>query len=346
MNMLNPQITRRDFLKLATTGTLAFALSDLKLDRVFADSPVTQGLMTFSGTPLYDEPNFLANKIHLFGKDQVVDVTGIEEVEDDGEDSNPFNNTWYKINDEGYSYSGWVLPVATNYQKPLFNIPNDGQVGEITVPFVDAKVDPYVYAKRGYRIYYGSTHWVKKVVVTREEKSIWYQIYDSEVKRLVYVPSHAMRLIPPDELTLLSPEVPGDEKLLVVELETEMVTAFEGDKMVFSNRCSSGAKGTETPQGEFRTYHKGPSVHMTNQGDALENIYNLPGVPWCSFFTGAGHAFHGTYWHNDYGRPRSHGCVNLLSDSAKFIYRWTLPNVPVDADYIHLPGEGTRVQVI
>ena len=346
MNMLNPQITRRDFLKLATTGTLAFALSDLKLDRVFAESPVTQGLMTFSGTPLYDEPNFLANKIHLFGKDQVVDVTGIEEVEDDGEDSNPFNNTWYKINDEGYSYSGWVLPVATNYQKPLFNIPNDGQVGEITVPFVDAKIDPYVYAKRGYRIYYGSTHWVKKVVVTREEKSIWYQIYDSEVKRLVYVPSYAMRLIPADELTLLSPEVPGDEKLLVVELETEMVTAFEGDKMVFSNRCSSGAKGTETPKGEFRTYHKGPSVHMTNQGDALENIYNLPGVPWCSFFTGAGHAFHGTYWHNDYGRPRSHGCVNLLSESAKFIYRWTLPNVPVDAHYVHLPGGGTRVQVI
>ncbi|HKI53551.1 MAG TPA: L,D-transpeptidase, partial [Anaerolineales bacterium] len=103
---------------------------------------------------------------------------------------------------------------------------------------------------------------------------------------------------------------------------------------------------TDTPEGEFRTYHKGPAVHMTNQGDALENIYNLPGVPWCSFFTGAGHAFHGTYWHNDYGRPRSHGCVNLPSDAAKFLYRWTLPNVPPDVDYIHLPGEGTHVQVI
>jgi len=299
--------------------------------------------MTFSGTPLYDAPTFLANKIHLFGKDQVVDVTGIEE---NGEQGNPFNYVWYKVNDEGYSYSGWVLPVETKYQKPLFNIPNDGQIGEITVPFVDTKVDPYVYAKRGYRIYYGSTHWVKKVVVTREEKSIWYQIYDSEVKRLIYVPSHAMRLVPDDELTLLSPEVPADDKLIVVEPELQMVTAFEGDKMVFSNRCSSGAKGTETPKGEFRTYHKGPSVHMTNQGDALENIYNLPGVPWCSFFTGAGHAFHGTYWHNDYGRPRSHGCVNLTSEQAKFLYRWTLPNVPPEADYVHLPGEGTRVQVI
>ena len=341
--MLNPQLTRRDFLKLATAGTLAFALNDLKLDRAFAASMVTQGLMTFSGTPLYDAPTFGANKIHLFGKDQVVDVTGIEE---NGEEGNPFNTVWYKVNDEGYSYSGWVLPVETRYQKPLFSIPNDGQVGEITVPFVDAKLDPYVYAKRGYRLYYGSTHWVKKVVVTKEEKSIWYQIYDSHLKKFFYVPSYDMRLVPNDELTLLSPEVPQEEKLIVVERDTQMVTAFEGEKLVFSNRCSSGAEGTETPKGEFRTYHKGPSVHMTNQGDALENIYNLPGVPWCSFFTGLGHAFHGTYWHNDYGRPRSHGCVNLTSEEAKFIYRWTLPTVPPEADYVHLPGEGTRVQVI
>ncbi len=118
-----------------------------------------------------------------------------------------------------------------------------------------------------------------------------------------------------------------------------------GEQLVFSQRCSSGAKGTETPKGEFSTYHKGPSVHMTNDGDALEKIYNLPGVPWCSFFTGLGNALHGTYWHNDYGRPRSHGCVNLPSDAAKFIYRWTKPNVPPDADYIHKPGEGTRVTI-
>ena len=341
--MLNPQISRREFLKLATSGTLAFALSDLKLDHALAASNIKQGLMTFSGTPMYDAPSFQAKSLFNFGKDQVVDVTGIEE---NGDEGNPFNTVWYKINEEGYSYSGWVLPVETRYQKPLFDVPKDGRVGEITIPFVDAKLDPYVYAKRGYRLYYGSTHWVKKVVVTREEKSIWYQIYDFHLKKFFYVPTHDMRLVPYDELTLLSSEVPGDDKLIVVERETQMVTAFEGDKMVFSQRCSSGAKGTETPQGNFRTYHKGPAVHMTNQGDALENIYNLPGVPWCSFFTGAGHAFHGAYWHNDYGRPRSHGCVNLPSEAAKFLYRWTLPIVPPEADYVHLPGEGTRVQVI
>lgn len=343
--MLNSQLTRREFLKLATTGSLAFALKDLRVDRALASSAlqtVTQGRMTVSGVPLYEAPTFKANLLHNFNADQVVEISAVEE---DGEFGNPFNSIWYQVN-EGYAYSGWVQPVQTTYQRPSFDIPKAGRVGEITVPFSDTKKDPYVYAKRGYRIFYGSTHWVKRVVVTREEKSIWYQIYDFHIKKDLYVPSHDMRLVPDEELTLLSPEVPDESKHILIDLKTQLVTAFEDQKLVFSQRCSSGAKGTETPRGEFRTYHKGPSVHMSNEGDAVENIYNLPGVPWCTFFTGAGNALHGAYWHNDYGRPRSHGCVNLPSEAAKFLYRWTNPNVPPEENYIQRPGEGTRVEII
>jgi lipoprotein-anchoring transpeptidase ErfK/SrfK len=340
--MINPRLTRRDFLKLAAAGSLACALKDLRLDRALALSPIRHGCMTISGVPLYDEPSFSANKIHHFGKDEVVEITAIEE---NGDFGNDFNSTWYQINGEGYSYSGQVYPVETNYQKPVFATRDKGQVGEITVPFVDVKLDPYVYAKRGYRLYYRSTHWVKRVVVTREEKNIWYQIYDFHLRKYFYVQSHSMRIVPDEELTPLSPEVPNEEKTIVVDLAAQLVSAFEGDRMVLSQRCSSGAEGTETPKGEFLTYHKGPSVHMTNQGDAIENIYNLPGVPWCAFFTGNGNAFHGAYWHNDFGRPRSHGCVNLPADAAKFLYRWTIPIVPPDVDYVHLPGQGTRVQI-
>jgi len=340
--MLNPQLTRRDFLKLASAGSLAFALKDLRIDRALASSPIKQGRMTISGIPLYDAPTFVANKIHHFGKDETVEITAVDE---NGDFGNDFNSAWYQVNGEGFTYSGWVHPVETNYQKPIFTIPEKGQLGEITVPFSDVKIEPYVYAKRGYRLYYGSTHWVKRFVATRDEKSLWYEIYDFHLRKLFYVSSHDMRLVPNDELTPLSPEAPNEEKHIVVDLASQMVTTFEGEKLVMSQRCSSGAKGTETPKGNFRTYHKGPSVHMTNQGDAIENIFNLPGVPWCAFFTGIGNAFHGAYWHNDYGRPRSHGCVNLPSDAAKFLYRWTSPNVPFDADYVHLPGEGTRVQI-
>ena len=256
---------------------------------------IKQGRITWSGIPLYDAPAFNANQIHLFGADKVVEIIGSEENGETGY-GNPFNTIWYQVND-GYTYSGWIQPVETNYQKPIFNIPEKGQVGEITVPFSDTKKDPYVYADRGYRIYYG-THPLgeKSRSSQRDEKSIWYEIYDFYLKKSFYVPSHDMRLIPNDELTTLSPEVPDEEKHIVVDLSTQLVTAFEGEKLVFSQRCASGVKGTDTPKGEFRTYHKGPSVHMTNEGDAVEdeNVYSLPGVPWCSFFTGAGNAFHGS----------------------------------------------------
>ena len=336
-------LSRRDFLKLAGTGALAFALSELRLDHALATSPIKQGRITWSGIPLYDAPSFKAKEIRVFGMDQVVDVTA--EVEGDEGYGNPYNKIWYQV-ENGYSYSGGLQPVETNYQKPKFNIPEKGQLGEITVPFSDTKKEPYIYAERSYRIYYGSTHWVKRFVVTRDEKSIWYEIYDRVLRKSLYVPCYAVRLIPNEELSLLSPDVPDEQKSIIVDLTTQLVTAFEGEKLVFSQRCSSGAKGTETPKGEFRTYHKGPSIHMTNQGDAIEGIYDLPGVPWVAFFTGNGDGFHGTYWHNDYGRPRSHGCVNLPSEAAVFIYRWTKPNLSPDVDYVHLPGEGTRVQIV
>lgn len=338
-------LSRRDFLKLASAGSLVFALRDLHLDRALAaPAIIKQGRITYSGVPLYDAPTFPAKPIRNFGADKVIEITGLVE---NGEQGNPYNSTWYQV-ENGYTYSGWVQPVETIYQKPKFTIPEKGQVGEVTVPFCDTKKEPYVNAERGYRIYYGSTHWVKEVIVTRDEKSIWYKIYDSVLKKYLYVPFYDMRFVPSEELSPLSPDVPDEQKSIIVDLTMQLVTAFEGENLVFSQRCASGVKGTDTSKGEFRTYHKGPSIHMTNEGDALENesVYSLPDVPWCAFFTGSGNAFHGTYWHNDYGRPRSHGCVNLPSEAAKFLYRWIKPIVPPDEDYVHLPGEGTRVQIL
>jgi hypothetical protein len=337
----NIKFSRRDFLKLSASGVLGLVLSELGIDSALAAPSASQGRVTWSGIPLYDAPAFNAKKISLFGMDQIISLKG--EVE--GEEGNPFNKAWFQV-EGGYTYAGWLQPVETKLQKPIYEIPAAGQLGEITVPISETRLAPYTYSNNGYRLYYGTTHWVKKVVVTRDEKSIWYEIFDNHLKKSFYVPYYNMRIIPNEELTLLSLEIPESEKLIHVDLPTQMVTAFEGDTMVFSSRCSSGTKGTRTPTGEYLTYHKGPSIHMTNQGDAVNNIYDLPGVPWCTFFTGFGNAFHGTYWHNDYGRPRSHGCINLPSEDAKWIYRWSRPNLPPDEDYLHLPGEGTRIQIV
>ena len=341
---MQPVFSRRDFLKASGAGLLGLLLADLRLETVFAAQTPKQVRIIDSGVELYSEPLYNANIIRLFGRDQVVEVTG--EVQGDLGYGNPFNSTWYRVNNEGYVYSGRVQPVETRHQKPVFDIPTEGMLGEITVPFCDTRRGISYYSDRGYRIYYSTTHWITDVVVNRNEKSIWYEIYDRQTQESLYVPVHEMRVIPPDELTLLSPEVTEEQKRIHVDLASQTVTAFEGENAIFVTRCASGAKGSETPLGEFRTYHKGPSVHMTNQGDGTANTYHLPGVPWVSFFTGSGVAFHGTYWHNDYGRPSSRGCVNLTPEDAKFIYRWSRPELPVGLPYLNQPGQGTLVQVV
>ncbi|MFH1185065.1 MAG: L,D-transpeptidase family protein [Chloroflexota bacterium] len=341
--MHHPPFSRRDFLKVSAAGMLGALLAEAGIDRALA-GPRTQGRMTFSGVGLYREPAFKAPKLHAYGRDEVVPITG----EVSGEAGNPFNARWYELNGEGYTYSGWVQPVDSNYQRPAFDIPVGGRrLGEITVPLSITRLQPSLWAKNGYRIYFSTTHWVTGVSVNTHEKSIWYEIEDDHLHKRFYVDSADMRLVPHDELTALSPEVANARKVVHVDTATQTVTAFEDNTAVLAARCSSGGKGTKTPLGDFLTYHKGPSIHMTNDGaPGAGRGYDLPGVPWVTFFTGTGVSFHGTYWHNDYGTPRSHGCVNLLPEDAKFLYRWTSPLVPPDERYLHLPGTGTRVEIV
>jgi lipoprotein-anchoring transpeptidase ErfK/SrfK len=84
---------------------------------------------------------------------------------------------------------------------------------------------------------------------------------------------------------------------------------------------------------------------MAYPSDNVYIGYDLPGVPWVSYFTSNGVAFHGTYWHNDFGVPHSHGCINLTPEDAKWVYRWTTPAVP-PKDYIYSNDNGTRVIVL
>jgi lipoprotein-anchoring transpeptidase ErfK/SrfK len=111
---------------------------------------------------------------------------------------------------------------------------------------------------------------------------------------------------------------------------------------------SSGAKWSSgnysTPSGDFMTYFKRPSRHMASGSPAAATGYDLPGIPWVSYITESGISFHGTYWHNDFGRPRSHGCMNLPSDAARWIYRWTNPTVPYDEKWMY-KLTGTLVQI-
>ena len=165
-----PPFTRRDFLKLTASGALGLFLAETGLDRALAlsEPPASHGRVLMSGLFMYEIPSFSGESWKSFGKDQVVPITEVVE----GEAGNPYNNAWYRIGDEGYTYSGWVQPVETRYNKPVFEIYAEGQVGEITVPFSLARPEPNVFFK-GLRLYYQTTHWVTKMVINRAQKSIW-----------------------------------------------------------------------------------------------------------------------------------------------------------------------------
>ena len=195
--------------------------------------PMTQGRMTLSGIVLYKEPAFKATKLHAFGRDEVVSITG----EVTGEAGNPFNSTWYQVNGEGYTYSGWVQPVESRYQTPSFEVPTGGQrLGEITVPFSITRLQPSAWAKNGFRAYYGTTYWVRGVSANFHEKSIWYEIYDDYLKVSLFVDSADMRLVPYDELAPLSPEVPD-----AAQVHSRGHGDADGDRIRRSASRSDGA---------------------------------------------------------------------------------------------------------
>jgi lipoprotein-anchoring transpeptidase ErfK/SrfK len=81
-------------------------------------------------------------------------------------------------------------------------------------------------------------------------------------------------------------------------------------------------------------------------GGTNESGWDLPGIGWTSLFVGDGVAIHSTFWHNNFGEPMSHGCVNVRPDDAKWIFRWTHPAVSFETGDFTVTGKGsTRVFV-
>ena len=345
MKNLPSTFTRRDFLKFSAAGLLGLLISDLGLDKVEAGAPPLQrqGRTCWSSLTIYDNPSFSANELNLYGRDVVLPIT--EELQIEGE-LFPYNPTWYRIGDEGFCHSAYLQPVYTSYNLPVLDIPETGALAELTVPFIAVRQGVGFYYRPKLRYYYGTTHWVDQVILDGETGLYWYRIFDRLIKEYFYVPSYSLRIIPDAELAPLSPSVAPEEKHIYVDIASQTMVAYEGDRSVVTSLVASGRGNTPTPTGTFSTYHKAPSVHMTDgAGDAAN--YDLPGVPWVSFFTGNGDAFHGAYWHNDFGDPRSHGCINLPDSVAKFIYLWTTPVVPPNEDYLHSThDQGTRVEIV
>ncbi len=129
----------------------------------------------------------------------------------------------------------------------------------------------------------------------------------------------------PEDLSNLTPiEMPTDaERWIRVDLSEQRVIAYEGDTPIRGFVISSGLPRTPTVTGEFRIKTKVRSQTMSG-GTPGYGYYSLPNVQWVQYFYGE-YAFHGTYWHNDFGRPKSHGCINMTNADARWLFDWAGP---------------------
>jgi lipoprotein-anchoring transpeptidase ErfK/SrfK len=119
-------------------------------------------------------------------------------------------------------------------------------------------------------------------------------------------------------------------KRIVIDLAKEMLYAYDGDTLFMQQAISTGLELTPTPIGTFWVHRKMPDSYMQGPIPGLsDQYYDLPGVPWDLYFTKDGAAIHGAYWHNHFGEPWSHGCVNLPPDQAKLLYEWADLGTPV-----------------
>ena len=314
---LPARLSRREFMRLSGMSLLGMAVPVRWTRSTLETTDGQLGRILQEKTDVYLEPTFLARHVKTLWRDEVHPILSATV----GDPLPETNRVWYEVPNLGYVHSSAVQPVRAELQRALRTVPYLGTLAEVTLPFVEAYWEPSKKAKHAYRFYYATTHWVNGVTWDKKDRA-WYRIYDDRIGQHYFAMAEGLRPVPLAELTPISPEVPPEEKRIEVSLAEQWVECYEGGTQVFTARISSGAKfdtgDTFTPTGAFTTFRKRGSRHMA-AGNRVTG-YDLPGVPWVSFFHETGVAFHGTYWHTDYGLPRSHGCVNMRVGDAAWLF--------------------------
>jgi hypothetical protein len=343
-------LSRREFLKLTGTSLTAAALPISRgplsqfgvsgsLSQTAQYARITDAAVQLRARPHPDSPVLGSRKF-----DELLEV-GRKVV---SKGIYPHNNVWLET-PEGFIWASEAQLVRNQPNALVARIPAEGTWSEITVPFADGRTKADPVAPVRYRLYYGMVLNVNDRVAGTDGK-IWYRVHD-ENGVVMFAPGEAFRIISSAELAPISPNV--EDKAVVVNITRQEISALESGIEVYFARISSGyayyPEGGEftsnTPIGQMWTWRKMVSRHMSG-GDAVSG-YDLPGVGWTVLFHGSGAALHSTYWHADYGAPRSRGCINLLPEDAKWIFRWTHPVVdfrPGDLT-VQWPNPGTRVIV-
>ena len=275
------------------------------------------------------------------------------------------NSRWVET-PEGYVYAPRLQPVRNITNEPVNELPiqtdsGSGMWAEVTVPYVNLTLTnpparaPWMgtVSQSLWRLYYSQVVWIDQIT-TDSEGTTLYRVNEryGSYGDIFLADARAFRPLTEAELQPINPEI--TDKKIVVNINHQTLSCFEGNSEVYYCQVSTGRKldaygnptdDWVTPVGEHFIYRKLISIHMA--AGTVSEGWDTMAVPWTSLFVGLGAAIHSTHWHNDFGTPRSHGCVNASPEDAKWIFRWTTPMVNLQVgDQTDNSFTTTRINVV
>jgi lipoprotein-anchoring transpeptidase ErfK/SrfK len=354
------KFSRRDFLKIGAIGMGALAFTKLPLiRRSLPEFPQGELLgRTFYSVDVKSKPSADSSTVKSLYEDSVVEY--YREVIGGAPATYSTSRKWVETT-EGYIPFIHMQPVKAILNAPLSALPQQsvstGMWVEITVPYVDATLEapaktPKIEGQTTARFYFSQIYWVDQVKTDSDGNTL-YRFYEKHggYGDLFWADARAFRPITAEDISPIRPEI--TDKRIVVDLTHQTLSCYEGAREVKFARISTGARDLSgnyvenwaTPISDYHVVNrKYMSIHMA--GGTSASGYEEFSVCWTNIFAANGVAIHATYWHNNFGEQMSHGCVNMLPEDAKFIYRWSLPSAPYEEGKIEQSGyDGTNVQV-
>jgi hypothetical protein len=377
---MNQNLSRRTFLKLAGVGLGALAfrpyrepyLEYLSSPKRLPDFPKSEiiGRTVDPGVDLRSQPTNdpnLNTSIAKLDADTLVEW-GRQVV---GNVIGGLTNQRYVETPQGYIYASVLQPTRNLPNTPLNEMPA-GQAGfwaEVTVPYVNlthegAVASPWLQDHIEYnfppRLYYGQVVWIDQVRTTNgfpeyrwNEDANGHGYGYGAYGEFFWGDGAAFKVLTDADVAPINPDVDPNEKKITANLDYQTLSCFEGNNEVYFCRISSGLKydpatgqisdKLATPVGNLLTHWKIMSLNMT--AGSFQTGYSTPAVPWNTMISGDGIAIHGAFWHNAFGEKRSHGCINVTPEDAKWIFRWTTPYISLAQSEMRLslPEHGTTV---
>lgn len=362
------KINRRNFLKLSAVGVGALLLPKIKtVSGYLPEFPTGEKLgRCFYTVDVLTKPDSQASVVKTLFQDNVVNI--YREVLGTNDSRIYRSKTWYET-DDGFIYAPNVQPVKNLPNLPIETLPTyestPGFWAEVTVPYVDLQLEgenpnspllqELITNQQTPRFYYSQVLWVDNVK-TGDFGELLYHALEKHGSYgdTFWADSRAFKPLTPEDLSPINPDV--TDKRIVVDVDHQSLSCYEGTHEVLYSIVSTGAKSTfggqttdawATPVGDYYAVNrKFISLHMAG-GDSKASGYEEFAVSYTSIFATGGISFHSTYWHNSWGSSMSHGCVNMKPEEAKFVYRWTQPGVPyTDGKYEQEGYAGTKVQVV